>query len=79
MVIGEGQDEADVRKLGDRLTRALAEPISTTNGEVQTSAAIGAVIVERNATVDEVIHQADAAMYRAKRLGPASVEVHRLE
>ena len=75
MVISEGQTEVDVRKLCDRLAESLVEPIATTNGEVRTSAAIGAVVVHRNATVDEVIHQADAAMYRAKRVGPASYEV----
>jgi len=79
MIISEGQDEGDVTKLCDRLTTALAEPIMTSGGEVCTSAAIGALVVHGNATVDEVIHQADAAMYRAKRHGPASVEVHRLD
>jgi diguanylate cyclase (GGDEF)-like protein/PAS domain S-box-containing protein len=79
MIISEGQDEGDVTRLCDRLATALTAPMETSGGEVCTSAAIGALVVHGNATVDEVIHQADAAMYRAKRHGPASVEVHRLD
>ena len=38
--------------------------------------AIGIAMVTGPATVDETIHQADAAMYRAKRAGAGAIALH---
>lgn len=58
--------------LADRFTQAMREPVICTGVELASSASIG-VAVGRSGldTVEHVVHQADMAMYEAKRSGGA--------
>lgn len=75
MIVSEGSGEDEAEILGKRLVNALSDAIMTSSGEIVVSAAVGIAVVRRSASVDEVIHQADAAMYRAKRSGPGNQEL----
>jgi diguanylate cyclase (GGDEF)-like protein len=68
-------DPADAARLADRVLEALARPISIDGREVLMTASVGIAISEgRDADeADAIMRRADAAMYRAKRLGRARV------
>ncbi len=76
MVVCEGLGEESVVTFCERLGSRVAEPIATSDGEVSLTGAIGIAMVTGPATVDETIHQADAAMYRAKRAGAGAIALH---
>ena len=76
MIVCEGLGESSVVAFCEPLGKHVAEPIATPEGDVSISGAIGIALVTGPATVDETIHQADAAMYRAKRAGSGSIELH---
>ena len=78
IVISDGLDLDAATRLAHRLGEAIADPITVPMGQVTITAAIGGVTTTARSTVDDTIHQADAAMYRAKRRGPGSVDVHEL-
>jgi diguanylate cyclase (GGDEF)-like protein len=78
MIVSDGLDASSLADFCERMGRAIAEPIATAAGDLTVTAAIGVATVDGSATVDESIHQADAAMYRAKRIGPGSVMIQHL-
>lgn len=59
-----------VREVAGRLVRTLAEPFQDGDARVQMSASVGAAVAD-DATVSasELLHNADAAMYRVKQGG----------
>ncbi len=60
----------DACLVAERLLLALAEPYALAGQVVQSSVSIGVVGVDRDgATADEVLRDADTAMYEAKRAG----------
>ena len=66
------QETADLPSIGQRLLAALAEPIALSElpaGEVVVRASVGAVELVEGDSPQDVLHHADAAMYRAKRRG----------
>lgn len=72
-VLIKGNDTKSAsRYLADRFTQAMREPVICTGVELTSSASIG-VAVGRSGldTVEHVVHQADMAMYEAKRSGGA--------
>ncbi len=72
----EPADEATVAELPGRLLRALEEPLLIDGREVAVSASIGAVWdAARYADADEVVRNADVAMYAAKSEGKARCQV----
>ena len=67
----------DADKLARRVSAALDEPILTAAGPVRVTASIG--IADGQIPMDdptELLHRADTAMYRAKRLGKDRLEVY---
>ena len=63
-----GEDEATA--VARRITEALSHPFTIDGAPVRASASIGVAVTGPGAiTPDEVLHRADVAMYRAKRLG----------
>ena len=67
-----GEDEATV--LAERIRAALAEPFTLRRGDtVRISASIG-IVVAQSGTAEEALRDADAALYRAKELGPDRCE-----
>jgi diguanylate cyclase (GGDEF)-like protein/PAS domain S-box-containing protein len=62
-----GRDEAGV--VADRMLSTLTAPFTFDDRELYLSASIGIAMAPAKATPDEVIRDADAAMYRAKAEG----------
>ena len=52
-----------------RLVETIGQPIDIDEGTVRVSASVGAVISESDATIKQLIAQADRAMFEAKRAG----------
>ncbi|WP_428604376.1 diguanylate cyclase domain-containing protein [Sedimenticola sp.] len=60
-------DYGFVQKIGDRIIRALQEPFLINNHVLEIGASIGAsVFPEHGLTPDELLQQADVALYKAK-------------
>ena len=78
VIAADGLDEGAALELAERVMLHVADPLAVSDGKVTITASIGISVVRGPSTVDEAIHQADAAMYRAKRRGAGSVELHRL-
>jgi diguanylate cyclase (GGDEF)-like protein len=57
--------------VAERILQSLKRPITLQGGEVVLSASIGIAYAEPGETVDELLRNADTAMYRAKRAGKA--------
>ncbi len=69
-------DEDQAQELAERAAGAFAEPFSLTHAEVTVSASIGiAVTSDPSEHAPNLLHDADAAMYRAKRRGGARHEL----
>ena len=62
--------------VADRVVRALDEPVSIGGQELRTPAGIGIALTYGSAGPDEVLRDADAAMYVAKRRGGGCYHVH---
>jgi diguanylate cyclase (GGDEF)-like protein len=68
--------EREVVLIAERISQAAALPISLDHGDVSVSVSIGIAIVSDAAIAPEtLIREADAAMYRAKALGPSHYEL----
>lgn len=67
---------ADAQKVAERLLSVVAEPFDLHGREVFTSVSIGLVMsAGRYGQAEEMVRDADTAMYRAKALGKARCEV----
>jgi diguanylate cyclase (GGDEF)-like protein len=64
------------QSLAERIHMTMREPVLVGERELHTSVSIGITTVVPDADPDECLSQADAAMYRAKRSGPAHVELY---
>lgn len=70
---------AQARELGGKLFDALAEPLIPQWPELSLGLTVGAVFVQREAALDELIARADAAMYRGKQAGRGRLELEVLD
>jgi diguanylate cyclase (GGDEF)-like protein len=61
--------EAEAAYVAERLLGALAAPFPVRGTEVKVGASVGIVLATHNTTVDELLNDADAAMYAAKSEG----------
>ena len=60
----------------NRVLACLKEPVNLTEGTVQVSASIGITLYpQAKASAEQLIHQADQAMYQAKRKGRNQYQV----
>jgi len=64
------------RSLAERIHQSMRAPVPVGGRELHTSVSIGITEVAPDADPDECLSQADAAMYQAKRSGPARFEVY---
>jgi diguanylate cyclase (GGDEF)-like protein/PAS domain S-box-containing protein len=71
VVILEGvSSPEDARQVADRVLQVLREPIMLSGGhEVVASMSIGMAVSEADSSRDDLLHDADVAMYRAKEHG----------
>lgn len=77
VVIARDTGEADARRLAERLAAAVNTPFMLAAAEARVTVSIGVALFPRDgADCDELIRNADAAMYRAKRETWREVEFH---
>jgi diguanylate cyclase (GGDEF)-like protein len=70
------RSESDARAVAERLVAAVCKPIELAGREVAISASIGVVMGDpRYQRAEDMIRDADTAMYRAKALGKARCEI----
>lgn len=75
VVLPEVADLNDIRSVANRLDLALSEPFSTDDGDVVLSASLGTALSTGTETGDDLLKHADTAVFRAKDLGGARLEV----
>ncbi|MDO9381013.1 MAG: EAL domain-containing protein [Nocardioidaceae bacterium] len=64
-----------VAQIAERVHQVLATGIEVTSGDVSVSASVGAAIATGGMSAEELVGEADAAMYRAKQPPPTPVEI----
>ncbi len=80
MVVYNAAGESDVIAMAERLLSTLREPTEIAGQTVTVSASIGvALIPAHGRTVDDVLGNADLALYAAKHAGRAAVHLFRPE
>ena len=68
-------DPGLITDIAQRLTQAISAPITWRGLRLRVTASVGIAFATRTSTADELIRNADSAMYRAKRLGKDRYEV----
>jgi diguanylate cyclase (GGDEF)-like protein len=78
VVLAEDLEDPDdaARSLAQRIHQTMCAPVSVGERELHTSVSIGITSVTPGTDPDTCLAQADAAMYRAKRDGPAHYAVY---
>jgi diguanylate cyclase (GGDEF)-like protein/PAS domain S-box-containing protein len=71
-----GTHPSRARDVAERILSALTQPYQIAGKEALVSASIGMTIARPGVTPDELLHQADKAMYEAKRAGKARIRMH---
>lgn len=66
---------AESIELAERLRSAVAQPIEGSIGTFSPNASIGVAIADGNLTADELLRDADLAVYQAKQLGRGRTEL----
>src|SRR5215211_1763468 len=70
------QDSSDVVRVAEKVQHAISAPFKLTNHEAITTASIGVALSTSNyAEAEDIIRDADTAMYRAKDHGKARYEI----
>jgi diguanylate cyclase (GGDEF)-like protein/PAS domain S-box-containing protein len=76
VLLDDIKDPSDAKRAADRMMKALASPFILGGKEVFTSVSIGiALSTSAYEQPEEILRDADTAMYRAKSLGKARYEV----
>ncbi|MGO9560646.1 MAG: EAL domain-containing protein [Acidimicrobiales bacterium] len=76
IIIEDAGTIADVRQLAERILETVAEPLVVGGRELHPRASIGIALTAGDmARPDDLVRDADIAMYRAKELGGQSVEI----
>ncbi|WP_330240846.1 putative bifunctional diguanylate cyclase/phosphodiesterase [Streptomyces sp. NBC_00525] len=81
LITGDGGREQDAREcqvheIADRLRLTLSEPYRIGDGEVRVTASIGVAFAEPGITPNDLMRNADLAMYRAKAGGKNRVQLY---
>jgi diguanylate cyclase (GGDEF)-like protein/PAS domain S-box-containing protein len=76
ILLEDVDDAADASSVGSRIQRALEEPIKVSGQEIVSTASIGIALSQTGyEKAEDVLRDADTAMYRAKSQGRARAEV----
>jgi len=76
VLLHEVKDVVDATRVAERIQRMLARPFQIGGRDVFTTLSIGIAVGSHNYTrADDVLRDADTAMYRAKALGKGRAEV----
>ena len=77
VVLSEGlAEQADAIAIADRITDALKEPFTLKAGQIYLSGSIGLAIASGGERPDDLIRNADVAMYQAKKPGKPSTAIY---
>jgi diguanylate cyclase (GGDEF)-like protein/PAS domain S-box-containing protein len=68
-------DEGEALLVADRLLEALGQPLHIEETELRISASVGVVLAEDGTLADDLLRDADVAMYQAKNDGKARTAV----
>jgi diguanylate cyclase (GGDEF)-like protein/PAS domain S-box-containing protein len=80
ILLNRSGTEREVTRVAVRLQGKISEPFKIDNYEVFTTASIGIIVSgNRTRTAEELLRDADAAMYRAKESGKARYEIFDLD
>ncbi|MEU0249722.1 sensor domain-containing diguanylate cyclase [Streptomyces sp. NPDC006235] len=71
-----GAHPARTQDVAERILSALTQPYQIAGKEALVSASIGMAVALPDVTPDELLHQADEAMYEAKRAGKGRIRTH---
>jgi diguanylate cyclase (GGDEF)-like protein/PAS domain S-box-containing protein len=72
LLLNDLKSPADARRIGERLLKTLNIPYDILGSEINTSASVGIVTsLQCHANAEEIVRDADVAMYEAKRAGRA--------
>ena len=75
-IVAEGiEDHAQLAALAERILAVVAAPISVLGGAQRVTGSLGVTTATPDATVDELLSSADAAMYEAKNDGPGRYRI----
>jgi diguanylate cyclase (GGDEF)-like protein len=76
VLLDDVQDSSDSTRVAERIQAALKAPVKMDDRDVFTTASIGIAVTNGHVTgVDQILRNADTAMYRAKARGKARFEV----
>jgi diguanylate cyclase (GGDEF)-like protein/PAS domain S-box-containing protein len=67
---------SDATAVAERLKAVFARPVDLPSGPTFVSVGIGIAVSRRGSTPESLLADADAAMYRAKRLGPGVTQLY---
>ncbi len=67
--------QAAAAAIAETITAAVQSPITVASHEVVPTISVGLAIAERGVTAESLVRDADTAMYSAKQLGRARIEV----
>lgn len=78
MLVRNVRDEDAARELAERVEEAVARPITLTSDEFRVTASIGVVYSDGSdsSAAEDLMHNADSAMYEAKRRGDTGVSTY---
>jgi diguanylate cyclase (GGDEF)-like protein/PAS domain S-box-containing protein len=71
-----GADEEQAMEIAERLIGTLCDPYHVDGAEVRVGASVGIAFAEPGGTAEELMRNADLAMYRAKQAGKGRVELY---
>jgi diguanylate cyclase (GGDEF)-like protein/PAS domain S-box-containing protein len=74
VVCEEAQGIWEATVLAERLLRTLEEPFPVKDGEIYVTVSIGIALAEQSLSADDLLRDADVAMYQAKQRGRARCE-----
>jgi diguanylate cyclase (GGDEF)-like protein/PAS domain S-box-containing protein len=72
-------DDDEIVDVAERLLRSVRQTVSLDGTEVSTSVSIGVALADPSMTCDQLLRDADLAMYTAKRRGRGRFELYRQE
>ncbi len=72
-VLADGSDAEEVERVAARLVEALSEPFRVEGREIAVHASVGIAFATAASTADELVREADVAMYDAKQAGKQRV------
>jgi diguanylate cyclase (GGDEF)-like protein/PAS domain S-box-containing protein len=76
VVVAEGlRLPGDARAMAQRLVESCAFSLDHASGEIDLTASVGGAVAEPSATADEVLREADSAMYAAKSRRDGTIEI----